>query len=268
MTAIHPTAIIDGGATIGDDVEIGPFCVVDANVELGARTRLISHVVISGNTKIGAQTTIYPFASLGHAPQDLKYDGEPSTLEIGEKCTIRENVTVNPGTAGGGMVTRVGASCLLMAGTHVAHDCMVGDHVIMANGAALAGHVSVGDWATIGGNSGVHQFVRIGAYAFVGSHSKVAADVVPFAMADGTPAALGSVNIVGLRRRGFSNDDIHALRSALRELFGSKRSMREQVAIVAEAYSQDPHVAALLSFVTDGNGANFCVPRRRHKSED
>ncbi|NOZ32921.1 MAG: acyl-ACP--UDP-N-acetylglucosamine O-acyltransferase [Alphaproteobacteria bacterium] len=268
MNLVHPTSIIDPGAKIADDVEIGPYCVVDGDVELGAGVRLVSHVVVSGRTRIGAGTVIYPFASLGHAPQDLKYEGEASSLEIGANCTVRENVTVNPGTAGGGMVTRVGNDCLLMAGTHVAHDCIVGDHVIMANGAALAGHVTVGNWATIGGNSGVHQFVRIGAYAFVGSHSKVAADVVPFAMADGTPAALGSVNIVGLRRRGFSNDDIHTLRSALRELFGPKQSMREQVAIVAEAYNNDPHVGALLAFVTEGNGANFCVPRRRHKSED
>lgn len=263
MNQVHPTAIVDPSAKLGDGVAIGPYCVIAAGAQLGDKVRLDSHVVISGNTKIGPETRVFPFASLGSEPQDLKYEGEESSVEIGAHCTIRENVTINPGTKGGGMRTQVGDHCLLMAGAHVAHDCVVGDHVILANGAALAGHVTVEDWAIISGFSGVHQWLRVGAHAFVGSYSKVTGNVVPFTMVDGTPAALGSVNLVGMRRRGFSKDDIHAVRAAVRKLFERKRTLQEQVAPVREELGSNPHVAALLDFVAAAGETPIVGPRKK-----
>ena len=168
MTDVHASAIIGEAVKLGSGVSVGPFCVVDGEVALGDGVTLHSHVVVTGRTEIGAGTAIFPFAAIGHRPQDLKYAGEPSRITIGSDCTLRENVTVHPGTTGGGMHTSVGNDCLLMAGTHVAHDCRIGDNVIIANGTGLAGHVQIDDYATLGGMVGVHQFVRIGKYAFVG----------------------------------------------------------------------------------------------------
>lgn len=178
--SIHPTAIIAKTAKLAKDVNVGPYCVIDGEVEIGEGTELKSHVAVSGRTKIGKHNTIFPFASLGHAPQDLKYKGEKSELVIGDHNTIREHVTMNPGTEGGGMLTKVGSHNLFMMSAHVAHDCMVGDHVILANNATLGGHVQVGDYAIIGGLSAVHQFVRIGMGAIIGGMSGVEHDVIPF----------------------------------------------------------------------------------------
>ena len=185
MASIHPSAIIDPAATIGESVHVGPFCVIGPDVSLGEGVKLHSHVVVEGRTHIGKGGEIFPFASIGHAPQDLKYKGEPSRLEIGDNCRIREHVTMNPGTEGGGMLTKVGDNCLFMASSHVAHDCKVGNNVIMANNATLAGHVEVGDFAIIGGLAAVQQFVRIGPHAMIGGMSGIVNDVIPYGMVAG-----------------------------------------------------------------------------------
>ena len=216
---IHPTAVIEDGAKIGLDVKIGPFCVIGAQVTLDDGVELVSHVAVAGNTTIGAGTRIWPFASIGHQPQDLKFTGEESYLEIGTGNMIREHVTMNPGTAGGGLYTRVGNNGLFMMGSHVGHDCQLGDNVIMANNATLAGHVELGDFAFMGGLSAVHQFVRIGPHAMVGGMSGVEKDVIPFGSVIGNRADLGGLNIIGLRRRGFDRAAIHGLRDAYRAIF-------------------------------------------------
>ena len=258
---IHPTAIVEDGARLGADVHVGPFCVVGSDVELGDGVRLDSHVVVAGRTQVGARTRIFPFASIGHQPQDLKYRGEPSTLSIGSDCMIREHVTINPGTEGGGMVTRVGDNCLLMAGAHVAHDCILGNHVIMANCGTLAGHVEVGDFAFVGGLSAVHQFVRIGTGAMIGGMSGVEADVIPFGMVIGNRAHLSGLNIVGLKRRGFTREQIHSLRSAYRLLFAPEGTLHERVADVAETYAGNELVGMILGFMQADSQRSFCTPR-------
>ena len=205
---IHDTAIVSPGAAIADSVTIGPYCVIGEQVTLGAGVTLEAHVVIGGRTAIGAQCHIFPFASIGLAPQDLKYDGEPSELIIGDNNIIREHVTMNPGTTGGGMVTRIENNCLFMVASHVAHDCKIGNHVIMANNATLAGHVEIGDWAILGGLAAVHQFVRIGRHAMVGGMSGVENDVIPYGSVVGNRAQLAGLNVIGLKRRGFSRGEI------------------------------------------------------------
>ena len=221
---IHPTAIVAHEAQIAATASIGPYCVVGPRVTLGERVRLISHVVVDGITTIGEGSTLYPFASIGHRPQDLKYKGEPSRLEIGRNNQIREHVSMNPGTEGGGMVTHVGDNCLFMVGSHVAHDCQIGDHVILVNNVALGGHVEIGDFAIIGGNSAVHQFVRIGKQVMVGGMTGVENDVIPYAAVTGNRAHLSGLNLVGLKRRAFSREDIHALRNAYRLLFAPEHN--------------------------------------------
>jgi UDP-N-acetylglucosamine acyltransferase len=260
MVEIHPTAIIDPKAKLGVDVAIGPYCVVGPDVELGDGVRLISHVVIDGRTRIGAKTIIYPFASIGHRPQDLKYHGELSTLEIGSNNQIREYVTMNPGTEGGGMVTRVGDNGLFMMSVHVAHDCQIGNNVILANNATLAGHVAVGDYVIIGGLAAVQQFVRIGAHAMIGGMSGVESDVIPFGMVKGERAHLAGLNIVGLERRGFGREDIQALRSAYRMLFASEGKMAERLEDVAERYKTHPLVDNVIAFIRDRNNRALCQP--------
>ena len=190
MQVIHPTAIVEPGARLAERVSIGPYCVVGAEVELQDGVELISHVAVAGRTVVGAETRVFPFASIGHQPQDLKYQGEPSRLEIGRRNIIREHVTMNPGTTGGGMLTRVGDGCLFMVGAHVAHDCAVGDSVIMANNATLAGHVRIGDFAILGGLSAVHQYVRIGKHAMIGGVTGVERDVIPYGQVVGDRARL------------------------------------------------------------------------------
>lgn len=258
---IHPTAIIDSKAQLGADVEIGPYCVIGPDVQLGDKTRLISHVVIDGRTTIGAGTVVYPFASLGHRPQDLKYHGEPSTLEIGANNQIREYVTMNPGTEGGGMVTRVGDNGLYMIGVHVAHDCVLGHNVVMANNATLAGHVIVGDFVVIGGLAAVHQFVRIGSHAMIGGMSGVESDVIPYGTVKGERAHLSGLNLVGLERRGFKKGDIHALRSAYRILFSSEGTISERLEDVAEHYKDQPLVESMVSFIRSRASRALCQPK-------
>lgn len=255
---IHPTAIVESGAKLGEGVVVGPYCVVGSNVSLGDGVTLVSHAVVAGYTEIGPGTRIFPFASIGHPPQDLKYRGELSRLIIGRDNTIREYVTMNPGTKGGAMVTRVGNGCLFMAGTHVAHDCTLGDGVIMANNATMAGHVVVGDHAVLGGLCAIHQFVRIGALAMVGGLSGVEFDVIPFGSAIGNRAWLAGLNLVGLRRRGVAREGIHALRRAYQELFAAEGTMAERLERVAQEYRSSPQVTEVVAFMQARSQRGIC----------
>ncbi|HEU4518082.1 MAG TPA: acyl-ACP--UDP-N-acetylglucosamine O-acyltransferase [Microvirga sp.] len=260
-TLVHPSAVIEDGAKLGEGVRIGPFCLVGAEVVLGEGCELKSHVVVTGRTTVGPRTKIYPFASVGHAPQDLKFAGEPSTLEVGAECTIREGVTMNPGTAGGAMKTVVGDRCLFLANSHVAHDCKVGNNVICSNNVMLAGHCTIQDFAILGGGAGVHQFVRIGQHAFIGGLSGIENDVIPYGMAIGNRAHLAGLNIIGLRRRGFTREQIHDIRRAYRLLFADEGTLSERVEDVAAEFATHPFVHEILDFIREGNQRAICTPR-------
>jgi UDP-N-acetylglucosamine acyltransferase len=261
MTSIHPTAIVEPGAKLGERVTVGPYCVVGGEVSLEDDVALLSHVAVAGRTVIGAGTRIFPFASVGHPPQDLKYRGEPSRLMIGKRNIIREYVTMNPGTAGGHMLTSVGDGCLFMAGSHVAHDCTIGDRVIMANNATIAGHVVLGDDAVLGGLCAVHQFVRIGPLAMVGGLSGVEFDVIPFGSVIGNRAWLAGLNLVGLKRRGVPREEIHALRGAYQDLFVAEGTMADRLARVAERYRDSPHVSEVVAFMRAESQRGICQPK-------
>jgi UDP-N-acetylglucosamine acyltransferase len=261
MPQIHPTAIIASGARLADDVSIGPYCVIGEKVSLAAGVSLKSHVVIDGRTSIGERTRIFPFASIGFETQDLKYKGEPSSLEIGHDNTIREHVTINPGTEGGGMVTRVGNHCLLMVGAHVAHDCRIGDHVILVNNGTLGGHVVMEDYAILGGLSAVHQFCRIGRHAMIGGMSGVERDVIPYGLAMGDRARLTGVNIIGMQRRGFSRDDIQGLRSAYNRLFADEGTLSERTDDVARKFGGIGPVDDVIAFIRADSSRAICQPK-------
>jgi UDP-N-acetylglucosamine acyltransferase len=259
--AIHPSACVEPGAQLGAGVVIGPFCHVGSKVTLGEGVRLISHVSLAGDTSVGARTRIFPFASIGHEPQDLKYRGEPVSLTIGEECLIREGVTMNPGTAGGGLQTIVGARCSFLANAHVAHDCKLGDDIVLSNNALLGGHCRVGDFVIIGGSAAVHQFTRIGAHAFVGGLAGVENDVIPYGIALGNRASLAGLNIVGLKRRGFSRESIHDLRRAYRALFAPEGTLKERVEDVAAEFAAHAEVQQILDFLREGGERAICTPR-------
>lgn len=246
---IHETAVVGTGAKFGDDCFIGPFCVVGDSVELGDRVRLESHVVVDGITKIGDDTHIFPFASIGLAPQDLKYAGEPTSTEIGKQNQIREFVTVHRGTTGGGGVTRIGDKNLLMAQAHVAHDCQLGSEIIMANAATLAGHVEIADRASVGAYSGVHQFCRIGLEAFVGGYSVVVKDAMPFATIQGNHAKCYGLNSVGARRRGYSRDTIKTLDHAFHLLLSAKLNTTQAVEKIRNEIRGVKEVDLLVEFI-------------------
>lgn len=260
MANIHPTAVVDPSAKLGTNVQIGPFCVIGPNVEIGDGVVAHSHAVIVGRTVIGPGCKIFPFAAIGHAPQDVKFHDEPSTLTIGANTVIRETVTINPGTEGGAMATRVGANCLLMIGSHIAHDCQIGDNVTLVNGVTLGGHVSIGDGAIIGGLSAIHQFVRIGAYSFVGGMSGVAADLIPFGMALGNRAHLNGLNIVGLKRKGFPREQIHEVRQAYRMLFSTEGTLKERLKDTESMFSKNPLATQIIDFIKSESDRSFCVP--------
>lgn len=262
-TQIHPTAIIDPAAQIGADVIIGPYSVIGKNVKLHDRVELKSHVVVDGHTTVGEGCIIYPFASVGHAPQDLKYHGEASELIIGKKTTIREHATLNPGTETGAMKTIVGDHCLLMMSTHVAHDCVVGNHVIMANNATLGGHVVVGDHVLLGGLSAVHQFVRIGSYAVIGGMSGVESDVIPYGRVKGERAFLAGLNLVGLERNGFDKEQIKYLQRAFNELFDDQGTMDQRLNMVANDFSENPAVMQIIDFARLKTRFPLCSPQRK-----
>jgi UDP-N-acetylglucosamine acyltransferase len=263
--SIHATAVVERGAEIGTRVTIGPFCMVGPHVVLGDDVELISHAVVTGRTVVGAGTRIFPHASIGHQPQDLKYKGEPSTLSVGARCIIREGVTMNPGTEGGGMETAVGDDCLFMANSHVAHDSHVGHHSIIAQNTMLAGHCRIGSYVILGGGCAVQQFVRIGDHAFVGGLSGVENDLIPYGMALGNRAHLAGLNIVGLKRRGFTRDDIHTLRRAYRLLFADEGTLRERVEDVASEFEKHPIVHEILDFIRAGGDRALCIPRDSHE---
>ncbi|HMN74193.1 MAG TPA: acyl-ACP--UDP-N-acetylglucosamine O-acyltransferase [Rhodoblastus sp.] len=262
MTAdVHPSSIVAPGARLGADVRIGPFCVVGEHVELGDGVELVSHVSLAGRTSIGARTKIYPFAALGHPPQDLKYRGEDSILGVGADCVIREGVTANPGTAGGGMRTIVGDRCALLAQAHVGHDSFVGNDVILSNNVMIAGHVRIGDFAILSGGVAVHQFARIGAHAFVGGVTGLEGDLVPFGLAFGNRAHLAGLNLVGLRRRNFSRETIANLQAAYRLIFEGKAPLAARIDEVERALGHDPNVAHLVDFLRAGGDRPLCRPR-------
>lgn len=262
MGAIHPTAIIHPRAQLAADVSVGAYSVVGEHVVLGAGVVLHSHVVVEGRTTIGEGTTVFPFASLGHAPQDLKFKGEPSTLVIGKRCAIREHVTMNPGTEGDRMTTTIGDDCLFMVAAHVAHDCDVGNRVILANNATLAGHVKVGDHAIIGGLAAIHQFVRIGAYAIIGGMSGVEADVIPYGSVIGERAWLAGLNLVGMKRRELPRETIHALRNAFKELFETgEGTLVERTARVEAEFAAIPEVQDVIAFMRAEGSRSLCVPK-------
>lgn len=263
QSSIHATAIVDPAAEIGAGVEIGPYCVIGPHVVLGDGCRLKSHVVVEGRTKIGEGTEIYPFTSIGQIPQDLKYGGEPSELVIGARNVIREHVTMNPGTEGGGMVTKVGDQCLFMAGSHVAHDCQLGNNVILANNATLAGHVIVGDHVIFGGLSAVRQFVRIGESAMIGGLTGVELDVIPFGLVMGDRARLSGLNLIGLKRRGFSSEQISDMRKAYGMLFAEDGTFQERVDKVEAAYQDHEAVRGIVSFIrASSSRGGICQPSK------
>ena len=252
MSKIDPTARIEDGAVIGDDAEIGPYCIVGPNVKLGANCKLLSHVNIAGHTTIGSDCTIYPFASLGTAPQSTGYKGEPTKLEIGDNCTIRESVTMNTGTASGGGITRVGSRGYFMAYSHVGHDCILGNNIIFANSATLGGHCEVGDFVFFGGLSAAHQFVRIGAQAMIAGCSGIRNDVIPYGLASGQFALLEGMNVVGMRRRGFSHTRLKLVREFYEELFHGAGQFAARLEKLRSSGSSDPAIVEILAFIDAG----------------
>jgi UDP-N-acetylglucosamine acyltransferase len=261
MPQVHPTAIVAPGAMLAETAVIGPYCIVGEDVSLGPRVTLRSHVVVDGRTSIGEGTRLFPFASIGLEPQDLKYRGERSELVIGRNNTIREYVTINPGTEGGGMVTRIGDGSLFMVGAHVAHDCQIGNHVVMANNATLGGHVVVEDYAVLGGLCAVHQYVRIGRHAMIGGMSGVERDVIPYGQVMGDRARLCGLNIIGMQRRGFSREDIQALRNAYQFLFATDGTLSDRVNETAERFGGIGPVDEVIEFIRADSSRAICQPK-------
>lgn len=257
---IHPTAIIEDGAEIGAGARIGPYCVVGPKVTLGPNVVLESHVAVAGRTSVGEATRIFPFASIGHIPQDLKFHGEDVELVIGARNSIREHTTMNPGTGAGGGITRVGDGNLFMMSTHVAHDCIIGNNVIMANNATLGGHVVIEDNVVVGGLAAIHQFVRIGRGAMIGGLAGVVADVIPYGSVMGERAHLAGLNLVGLKRRGAERAEIHGLRNAFAEMFEGEGNLQERVARAAAKHAGNPLVEEVARFVTTESARSFTVP--------
>lgn len=259
-SVIHPSAVIEAGASIGAGCEIGPFCVIGAEVVLGAGVTLKSHVVVTGDTHIGEGTEIFPFSVIGEVPQDLKFAGEKTRLRIGARNRIREHVTINTGTAGGGGETTIGNEGLFMAGCHIAHDAQIGDRVIVVNSSAVAGHCVLEDDVIVGGLSGVHQHVRIGQGAIIGALSMVTHDVLPHGLVQGPRAGLEGLNLVGLKRRGVSRGDITALRAAFQSLKDGEGTFHDR----AERLSQDsdsPYVQQMVAFILGASDRSFLTPR-------
>ena len=257
---IHPSAIIDKKAKINKNVKIGPFCCIGPEVELGDSVELISNVHIEGNTKIGSETKIFPFASIGTNPQDLKFKNEKNFLEIGNKNIIREYVTINPGTEGGGSKTIIGNNCLLMISSHVAHDCTIGDNVIIANNVPLGGHVTIEDSVVIGGNSAVQQFTRIGRMAMIGGMTGVLKDVIPFGLSIGNRNYLEGLNLIGLRRKKYENQKIMGLSKAYKEIFASK-NLHENLSKINGEHKGNELVNEVIAFIEKDKKRPICSPQ-------
>jgi UDP-N-acetylglucosamine acyltransferase len=268
MAKIDPTARIEPGAVIGQNASIGPYCVIGAHVEIGDGCKLLAHVHIVGHTTIGPRTVIYPFASLGTPPQSVKYRGGPTRLVIGADCEIREGVTVNTGTEDDRGVTEIGDRCWLMVGSHIGHDCKVGNDVIFANNVVLGGHVTIGDFAVFGGQAAVRQFVRVGEGAMVVGLSGVRADVIPFGLVQGPLADLIGLNVVGMRRRGSSKADIHRLQQAYEAMFFGAGTFRERLEQVAAQSGTDPFVAKVIAFIRAGSRPLTMAIRRASIGEE
>jgi UDP-N-acetylglucosamine acyltransferase len=247
--SIHPAALVDPAAVLGRNVRIGPFCTVGPDVVIEDGAELISHVAIDGHTRIGEGVTLYPFCTVGLAPQDLKYRGEPTRCVIGARTQIREHCTIHRGTATGRGITSVGADCMLMAVAHVAHDCRIGDQVIIANNVVMGGHVTIGDHAVIGGSAAIHQYVRIGRAAMIGGVSGVEGDVIPFGSVIGNRARLAGLNVVGLKRRGFEKAAINRLHMAFRVLFRHEGVFAQRLQETRTTFGADPLVAEVLAFI-------------------
>lgn len=259
MSRIHPSAIVEDGARLGEGVVIGPFCIVGPDVVLGDRVELKSHVIVTGRTEIGADTVVFPFTSLGEIPQDLKFKGEETRLVIGQRNRIREHVTMNTGTEGGGGVTRIGDDCLFMAGCHVAHDVQIGNRVIMVNHAGAAGHCIVEDDVIIGGLSGLHQWVRVGRGAIIGALTMVPKDVIPFGLVQAPRGELDGLNLVGLKRRGVARSDITALRAAFQMLAQGEGTFQERARRLGTETESD-YVREIVDFVTGNTDRSFLTP--------
>jgi UDP-N-acetylglucosamine acyltransferase len=268
MKRIHPTAIVEDGARLGDDVTIGPYSLVGADVVLEDGVVLESHVIIGGQTTIGARTRVSPFVAIGGEAQDLSYKGEKSGIVIGTDCIIREYATIHRGTAKGRGTTTVGAHCFLMIGAHVAHDCMVGDHVILTNQSTLGGHTEVGEYAILGGLAAVQQRTRVGAHAFIGGLTGINRDVIPFVMAAGNRAGLAGINVKGLRRRGFDNETIRALRAAYESFFFSTGSRAERLERLSGQFADVPAVRQMIEFIRAIGERPMCLPRQRGGEAD
>jgi UDP-N-acetylglucosamine acyltransferase len=246
---VHPSAVVGARAEVGEGSHVGPYCIVGDEVRLGARVRLESHVVVDGRTEIGDETHVFPFASIGLEPQDLKYRGEPAETRVGRRNKIREFVTIHRGTEGGGMLTAIGDDCLLMAQAHVAHDCRIGNGVIMANAATLAGHVRIEDGANVGAYSGVHQFCRVGREAYVGGYSVVVKDALPFALTVGNHARCYGLNTVGMKRRNYPTPTVEALHHAFRVLLSSKLNTTQALECIRAEIAGSPEVEELVRFI-------------------
>lgn len=247
--SIHPSAVVAHGAELGPGVEIGPFCTVGPDVVIEAGAKLVSHVVVDGHTRIGQEAVLYPFCTVGLPPQDMKYKNEPTRCEVGARTLVREHVTIHRGTATGNGTTRVGDDCMLMAVVHVAHDCQIGNHVIIANNAVMGGHVQIADHAVIGGGAALHQFVRIGRAAMIGGVSGVEGDVIPFGSVIGNRARLAGLNVIGLKRRGFSKQQINRLHSFFRDLFRHEDVFAHRLAAAREKYAGDELAEEVLAFI-------------------
>jgi UDP-N-acetylglucosamine acyltransferase len=268
MARLHPTAIVEPGARIAEDAVVGAYSCIGGDVELAAGVSIGAHVVVTGRTSIGEGTQVYPYASLGQPPQHLGYKGEPTRLEIGRRNIIREQVTINIGTAAGGGVTRVGDDGFFMVGAHVAHDCQIGKKVIMANNATLGGHVSLGDHVVVGGLAAIHQHVRVGTHAMIAGMSALGRDVVPFGVAVGNRAALRGINAIGLRRRGFSHDEIHAIRRAFEALFDGPGTMAERLAAFLAVNEPDGPVEQMRAFLRARGRRPLCLRTAEPDEED
>ncbi len=258
---IHKNSLVDPGAVLGENVKIGPFSIIGKNVKLGNNVNIMNNVVIDGNTEIENNVTIFPYASIGLIPQDLKFKGENSRLYIGKNCIIREYVTINTGTEGGGMLTRVDESCLLMVGTHIAHDCHVGSKVIFANNATLAGHVSIGNEAIIGGLSAIHQFVRVGEGAIIGGMSGVTSDVIPYGSVMGNRAKLSGLNLIGLKRKKIDKVEINAMRKLYKSIFGKNGlNFKDRISNLDKEFNNFSLCKKIISFLKESNTRAICHP--------
>ena len=260
QTTIHPTALVSDQAVLGQNVTIGAYCVIGDKVKLADNVVVHSHVVIDGNTSVGEGCEIFSFAAIGLAPQHNRYEGEDSELIIGKNNLIREYVTLHPGTAVGEMRTIIGDNNLFYVGSHIAHDCVVGNHVILANGVNVGGHVNIGDFAYFGGNAAIHPFVRIGSHAMIGGGTAVTSDVIPFGLASGPRAALHGLNLVGLRRRGFTSSQISSVRSAYSDLFVKDGLFSDKLDRLKQEHADDDMVSLLIDFIEDGQDKSLCQP--------